>query len=42
LEEMDKSEICRRFQVNEEYLRVLLYRARMRFRAELLKREGKR
>jgi RNA polymerase sigma factor (sigma-70 family) len=41
LEETDKAELCRRFQVNEEYLRVLLYRARVRFRDELLKRYGK-
>jgi RNA polymerase sigma factor (sigma-70 family) len=38
LEEVDKAELCGRFHVNEEYLRVLLYRARMRFRDELLKR----
>ena len=37
LEESDKAEICRRFHTNEEYLRVLLHRARMRFRAALSK-----
>jgi RNA polymerase sigma-70 factor (ECF subfamily) len=42
LEEMDKTELCGRFHVNEEYLRVLLYRARARFRDELLKRQGKK
>lgn len=41
LEEVDKAELCRRFHANEEYLRVLLYRARARFRDELLKRKGK-
>jgi RNA polymerase sigma-70 factor (ECF subfamily) len=33
LEERDKSEICRRFKVREDYLRVLLYRAKLRFRS---------
>jgi hypothetical protein len=28
--------------VNEEYLRVLLFRARVRFRDELLQRQGKK
>lgn len=42
LEEVDKAELCRRFDASEEYLRVLLYRARIRFRDELLKRQGKR
>jgi len=32
LEEKDKDEICREFGVEREYLRVLLYRARVRFR----------
>ena len=35
LDEMDKSELCRRFGVSEEYLRVLLHRARLRFRDAL-------
>jgi RNA polymerase sigma factor (sigma-70 family) len=38
LEEVDKAELCGRFHVKEEYLRVLLFRARTRFRDELLKR----
>jgi RNA polymerase sigma factor (sigma-70 family) len=38
LEEVEKEELCRRFQVTEGYLRLLLYRARARFRAELLSR----
>jgi RNA polymerase sigma factor (sigma-70 family) len=42
LEEVDRAELCRRFQVNEEYLRVLLFRARTRFRDELLKRQRKK
>lgn len=33
LEERDKTEICKRLQVSEDYLRVLLYRAKSRFRA---------
>ena len=33
LEEKDKDGICREFGVNREYLRVLLYRAKVRFRA---------
>jgi RNA polymerase sigma-70 factor, ECF subfamily len=33
LEEKDKDEICREFGVEREYLRVLLYRARVRFRS---------
>jgi RNA polymerase sigma-70 factor (ECF subfamily) len=33
LEEHDKTEICRRFKVGEDYLRVLLHRAKLRFRA---------
>ncbi|HET7107507.1 MAG TPA: sigma-70 family RNA polymerase sigma factor [Candidatus Acidoferrum sp.] len=33
LEEKDKDEICREFGVEREYLRVLLYRAKVRFRS---------
>lgn len=33
LEEKDKDGICREFGVNREYLRVLLYRAKVRFRS---------
>jgi len=33
LEERDKDDVCRDFQVDREYLRVLLFRARQRFRA---------
>jgi RNA polymerase sigma-70 factor (ECF subfamily) len=33
LEEKDKDQICREFGVEREYLRVLLYRAKVRFRA---------
>lgn len=32
LEEIDKAEICRRHKVNANYLRVLLHRAKCRFR----------
>jgi RNA polymerase sigma factor (sigma-70 family) len=37
LEEMDKSEVCKRFHTDEDYLRVLLHRAKLRFRAALQK-----
>ena len=33
LEECDRSEICKRFNVGENYLRVLLHRAKLRFRS---------
>ncbi len=32
LEEIDKSDICERFQVDRDYLRVLVHRAKIRFR----------
>jgi len=35
LEETDKDELCRRFGATEQYLRVLLHRARGRFRTAL-------
>jgi RNA polymerase sigma-70 factor (ECF subfamily) len=41
LEEVDKGELCRSLGVNQEYLRVLLFRARQLFRAELQKKEAK-
>ena len=41
LEDLDKEELCRRFGTNEDYLRVLLHRARLRFRAALQKAESK-
>jgi len=40
LEEEDREELCRRFQTTESYLRVLLHRARERFRAALLSSSG--
>ena len=39
LEEVDKPEICARFQVDRDYLRVLVHRAKSRFR-EALDRNG--
>jgi RNA polymerase sigma-70 factor (ECF subfamily) len=39
LEERDKSEICERFQVDRDYLRVLVHRAKGRFR-EALEKSG--
>ncbi len=38
LEEKDRSEICREFHVDNEYLRVLLHRAKWRFRLLYSKR----
>ncbi len=35
LEEADRSDVCRQFHVENEYLRVLLYRAKQKFRAAL-------
>jgi RNA polymerase sigma-70 factor (ECF subfamily) len=40
LEERDKSEICKHLQVSEDYLRVLLYRAKSRFRTKYFKSAG--
>jgi len=34
IEERDKDEICRKFGVDRDYLRVLLYRAKAQFRAQ--------
>ncbi|HVO97812.1 MAG TPA: sigma-70 family RNA polymerase sigma factor [Bryobacteraceae bacterium] len=35
LEDMDKDEVCKRFDVTRDYLRVLVHRAKIRFRAAL-------
>jgi RNA polymerase sigma-70 factor, ECF subfamily len=40
LEERDRTEICRRFQVSEDYLRVVLHRAKERFRVVYKKKAG--
>ncbi len=40
LEERDKDEVCKTFQVDREYLRVLLHRAKARFRAALEQAAG--
>ncbi|MGH9718790.1 MAG: RNA polymerase sigma factor [Bryobacteraceae bacterium] len=40
LQEVDKTELCRRLNVNEDYLRVLLHRAKERFRCQFQKRDG--
>ena len=40
LEEKDKDEICREFGVDREYLRVLLYRAKERFRSHFLREQS--
>ncbi len=38
LEEIEKDEVCRLYSVNRDYLRVLLHRAKNRFRAGLSRR----
>ena len=40
LEETNRPDLCARFGANEKYLRVLLHRARRRFRAALLKTQS--
>jgi len=35
LEEADKDQVCERFQVTRDYLRVLVHRAKLKFRAAL-------
>ena len=40
LQELPKDEICRLLNVDGDYLRVLLHRAKSRFRTEYLKRAG--
>ena len=42
LEEGDKEEVCRRFGVDRAYLRVLLHRAKDKFRAQYLRRKSGR
>lgn len=40
LEDADKDDVCKKFDVNRDYLRVLVHRAKLRFRAALDK-EGR-
>jgi RNA polymerase sigma-70 factor, ECF subfamily len=40
IDERDRDEVCREFEVDREYLRVLLYRAKQEFKTEYLKRVG--
>jgi RNA polymerase sigma-70 factor, ECF subfamily len=40
LEDLDKSEVCKSFDVTRDYLRVLVHRAKIRFRAVLDKDGG--
>lgn len=42
LEEADKDEVCRRFGIDRGYLRVLLHRAKEKFRAHYLRRKSGR
>ena len=37
LEDLDKDEVCKSFEVNRDYLRVLVHRAKIRFREALKK-----
>lgn len=39
-EDVDKAEVCRQFNVDRDYLRVLLYRARARFRIAFTQPDG--
>ena len=41
LDEGDKEEVCRRFGVDRTYLRVLLHRAKERFRSEFRRKSGR-
>jgi RNA polymerase sigma-70 factor, ECF subfamily len=41
LEERDKDEVCREFEVDREYLRVLLHRAKQAFKSSYRKHKGK-
>lgn len=41
LDEHDRDEVCRRFGVEREYLRVLLHRAKQGFKEEYVKRMGR-
>ena len=40
LDERDRDEVCKEFDVDREYLRVLLHRAKQEFKTEYLKRVG--
>jgi RNA polymerase sigma-70 factor, ECF subfamily len=42
LDEEDKDTVCREFDVNRNYLRVLLHRARVRFKAVVSRDAGKK
>jgi len=42
LEEGDKEEICKRFGIEREYLRVLLHRAKAKFKAAFMRRKSGR
>src|SRR5262249_52173533 len=42
LDERDRHDVCRQFEVDENYLRVLVHRAKARFRNALAKSAGKR
>ncbi len=41
LDEQDKDDVCREFQVDRSYLRVLLHRAKQTFKSQFLKEEGR-
>jgi RNA polymerase sigma-70 factor, ECF subfamily len=41
IDERDRDEVCSEFDVDREYLRVLLYRAKQEFKAEYVRRLGR-
>ncbi|HEX8409732.1 MAG TPA: sigma-70 family RNA polymerase sigma factor [Thermoanaerobaculia bacterium] len=42
VEELDKDELCRRFDIDRDYLRVLVHRAKEKFRLRYLRRKSGR
>ena len=42
IDESDKAEVCRRFNIDRDYLRVLLHRAKKEFRTRYLRRKSGR
>jgi RNA polymerase sigma-70 factor (ECF subfamily) len=42
IDESDKAEVCRRFNIDRDYLRVLLHRAKKEFRSRYLRRKSGR
>jgi len=42
IEELDKDELCRRYDIDRDYLRVLVHRAKEKFRVQYLRRKSGR